>query len=156
MRERVVAFGIVALMVSGLGTPAAGQSPSSSSGRDEEALAAVRAVDPRFARLPDFRDAQRRMAAEFDFAPTLAASWIKVLPTFGELNDSYGSAGAFQVAGWMDRGDRVVEVMLVADCQTSLKTWPPTDPCGYRETWLFEVTGADTVTELSTQVITGP
>lgn len=100
------------------------------------ALAAVRAVDARFATLPDFRDAQKRTAAEFDFAPTLAGSWIKVLPTFGESNDPVVSP---EVPGWMDPGDRVVEVMLVADCPPSLTAWPPNDPCGWRHTWLYGV-----------------
>jgi hypothetical protein len=131
------------------GSPQTSHPPS----RDERALAAVRAADPRFATLPDFSDAQKQAAADFDFAPTLAASWIKVLPTFGYLNDP---VVWLEVPGWMDPGDRMVEVMLVDDCRSSLKTWPSTDPCGYRETWLFEVSGDGVVRELSSRVLTGP
>lgn len=140
MRSRLLAS--IAAMATSLAVGVAAvdaddQGASATPARTRSAvLAAVRAVDPRFAALPDFRDAQDRAAAEFDFAPTLAGSWIKVLPTFGESNDPVGSP---EVPRWMDPGDRVVEVMLVAGCPASLTAWSPTDPCGWRHTWLYLV-----------------
>ena len=47
----------------------------------ERVLDAVRAVDPRFAELPDVEDAQRRA----DHALIMAGSWVDVLDTFGRL-----------------------------------------------------------------------
>ena len=157
MRTRSVVAMVAMAASLGIGVAVADASEPAVSATPGEntsaALAAVRAADPRFATLPDFRDAQKTVAADFDFAPTLAGSWIKVLPTFGYLNDPVVWP---EVPGWMDPGDRLVEVMLVEDCQTSLRAWPTTDPCGYRETWLFEVSGDGVVRELSSRVLTGP
>jgi hypothetical protein len=113
----------------------------------ERVLDAVRAVDPRFAELPDVEDAQRRA----DHALIMAGSWVDVLDTFGRL--------AVQVPGttvddpWYGLGGSVVQVMLVADCVTedvlSYVVDPSKgDPCGWRHTWLYRVSGSGEATLL--------
>lgn len=114
---------------------AAAASPAPSSGpwpAGDRALAAVRAVDPRFADLPDYADAWRHAATEFDLAPVLAGSWVHVLPTFQQMG-----------MAWMDLGQGLlVEVMLVDGCPTTLTgvgIGGSGDPCAWRHSWVYHV-----------------
>jgi hypothetical protein len=115
---------------------------------EHPALATVCALDDRFAALPTFDEARRKVAARFDYAPIVAGSWIHLLPTFSGFADPL-VLGETPPA-WMDLNDiSLVEVMLVDDCQESVRDLlAPTDPCGWRHTWLFQVDPDGTVVVL--------
>lgn len=152
MRARPVAGSVVlALAIAGLapgGVLARGPKASFPPTQGDIALALVRAQDSRFADLPTIDEVQITMAANFDFAPALAGSWIEVSETFATTMD-LGLAGP----AWLDPGTgRIVEVMLVAGCPDTLKgAIPPTapDPCAWRHTWLYHVTPDGTVTVIA-------
>lgn len=110
-------------------------------------LDAVRAVDPRFAELPDPDQAQR----QGDYASVLAGSWISAIDTFGQL--AAIAPGPVVDDPWYGLGGSVVQVMLVADCVTEdvlsyLAEPAKGDPCGWRHTWLYRVSGSGEVTLL--------
>lgn len=113
----------------------------------ERVLDAVRALDARFAELPNVEDAQRQA----DYASVMAGSWMDVLDTFGRL----ASVAPRAVTGdpWYGLGGSVVQVMLVTDCVTEdvlSYVSDPTkgDPCGWRHTWLYRVSGSGEATLL--------
>ena len=118
----------------------------------ERTLDVVRALDPRFAGLQNVDEARAEMAAEFDFGPVMAASWIGVLPTFG----SFALDGPPTTTGdaWFGLGGSIVEVMLVRDCVTTgielyLQDPSKGDPCAWRHTWLYQVSASGEATLLT-------
>jgi hypothetical protein len=133
---------LLGLMIALTATTAAAASPKPSEvvpTPHGEAIAAVRAADPRFAELPDFQQVFREAAMEgrYDSAPLVAGSWIAVLGTFSE------TAGlAMGLEGWVtaDTGlGLFVEVMLVDDCATPLPEDLTSDPCESRQHWVYHV-----------------
>lgn len=124
-----------------LPAPAVAQSPDPG----PDAVALVRATDPRFADLPTLDEQRREMARSFDWAPILAASWIASVPTFAGTFDGSG-----EVPSWIDTGvGRFVEVMLVDGCVTEIPDGMPTDPCTSREDLLFHVASDGTITTIA-------
>jgi len=139
MRRPVLASVSLALSLWAVGMPATAQSPSPTPPATPGALAlaAVRAVDPRFGDIDDFSRAQQRVSREFDWAPVVAGSWIRLVPTYGSDMDLHPS---LQLPDWVAPRVRVVEVMLVADCaELADNGFPDDDPCGWRHQWLYRV-----------------
>jgi hypothetical protein len=137
----MLAAAALALTLLPVATPTLAQSPAPSPGAAPDAIALVRATDPRFADLPTLAEQQRQMAARFDWAPVAAASWIALLPTAARTADELTGQG-----DWLDTGvGRLVEVMLVDGCPAELKEFPTTDPCATRENWLFHIASDGTV-----------
>lgn len=132
--------------------PTLGQSPSAgppaieaepaSIGRDE-AISLVRALDPRFAGLPDYEAQRKESARSFSWAPLLASSYVRVLPTTqNEFADPRGVDFRYP-AGWL------IETTLVADCSDlSENGMIVVDPCAWRHTWVHYVTPDGTVATL--------
>ncbi len=115
-----------------LGAPAGDHDASAA------AVAAVRAMDPRFADLPTRFEQQVLMSQEFDWAHLLAASWIGVLPTIATTFDVGPDVDA-----WVDTGmGRFVEVQLVAGCPGTLREYPVEDPCEWRHSFVYLVSPA--------------
>ena len=137
---RRLVLSLLALALCAGATPAMGPSPDPSAGplsTDGSAMTAIRGLDPRFADLDEYADVQRRASSTFDFAPIVAGSWIHVLPTLDQFVDQYGFATD---QAWAGLGlGRVVEVMLVADCETPVTAPVSADPCSWRHTWLYRV-----------------
>jgi hypothetical protein len=139
----------VSLVVS-LAVPAVGQSsaPSPSGAPEatpagvdrEEAVARVRATDPRFADLPDYEYLEKEATAAFSHAALLASSYVRVLPVLQSGLEDLRGAPAFRYpAGWL------VETTVVADClpREQVDAGPLlADPCAWRHTWFHHV-GAD-------------
>lgn len=129
-------------------TPISAASPAPPRRADalhEQALDAVRAVDLRFAGLPDVDVVWREASEGSDWGRLTSESWIGVLKTFGE--GFRFSAGADD---WTDADTGLglfVEVMLVADCATSengdafpfVDSLSEGDPCASRQTWVYRV-----------------
>lgn len=127
-----------------LPAPAVAQSPDPG----PDAVALVRASDPRFADLPTLDEQRRKMAASFEWAPVLAESWIASVPTFAGIFDGSGEAPS-----WIDTGvGRFVEVMLVDGCVAEIPDGIPTDPCASREDLLFHVAADGTITTIASSV----
>ncbi len=145
MRRAVLPTLAVLLAICGGMAPVIAASPEPAANplrADDPALAAIRGLDPRFADLPDYADVSRQVSSCFD--PRRCGSWIHVLPTFDQLGAWFSLFGD---PAWRGLG-RVVEVMLVADCQTPGTFPSATHPCGWRHTWLYRVLHTGEVTPL--------
>lgn len=155
--RRLACLAILVTLVAASPTAAASPSPGPSGDAPplfdgvKHTLDVVRALDPRFGDIPDLDDAKREVAALFDYAPVLAASWIAVVPTLGSQMLYFQDA--ITDDPWFGLGGNLVEVMLVADCVTTdVASWVADpdkgDPCGWRHTWLYRVTTSGEATLL--------
>lgn len=142
MRQRSITAGVALALVLGVGggsTFAASPEPTlGSPTASDVAEDAVRALDPRFATIEDYEMAARHASAAFDFAPVMAGSWIRVLPTFGQ---EFEALGGVDVPAWIAGDVRLVEVMLVDGCPDEIRYSLPTqDPCASRHHWFYRWT----------------
>ncbi|MFN8623112.1 MAG: hypothetical protein U0869_20430 [Chloroflexota bacterium] len=136
----------LALLLPGAAALAQSPSPDASPAADptqgDLALAAVRAMDSRFADLPDLQRVRIEAARSFDLTPLLAGSWIGVLPTYDNFFDPSEHGPA-----WTDIGTgRLVEVMLVDGCPETVDLSATADPCAWRHSWIVQVAPDGTTT----------
>lgn len=147
-RRPIVAFALLVALAPAA-TIAAEPSPSPAPDlvgalqlREADAVARVRALDPRYAGIADWTDLARESARTFQ-PHTLLASNVRVLPSVG-LD--------FALAGVPGRTptSTLIAVTLVRDCVAAdaLPAALDADPCAWRHTWLYRVAPDGTISML--------